>query len=389
MTAAESLPRFDLQNLLAHRAPWCVSIFMGTHRGGAELNQDPIRLKNLLKEAESRLIQAGMRRSKVADLLGAVSRRIDDTEFWRSQGEGLAIFVAPAFQHEFRSPLPFPEHVVVADRFEIKPLLPVLADNGHFFVLALSQKHNRLLLATRYTARRVPTPNAPPSLADALRYDDPERHLQFRSRAPVPSTGGRRPAMFHGHGAGVDDMKTNVLRYCQMVDRGLHDVLREERAPLVLAAVEFEQAIYRDANTYLHLVPEGVHGNPDGVADQDLARDAWQLVEPRFRAEREAAAEQFRVLRTNGRGSSELETVLPAAWQGRVDTLFAPRGVHVWGRFTPETMELRRGTSGPAAGEYDLLDEAARYTLSTGGKVYVVDPAEMPDGETVAAVFRY
>ena len=389
MIATEILPRSDLQTLLAHRAEWCVSIYLGTHRAGAENQQDPIRLKNLLKTAEEQLVERGLRRTKAKDLLRPASDLIDNAEYWQFRGDGLALFLAPDLFRDFRSPMPFHELVVVGDRFEIKPLLPLLADSGHFFVLALSQKRNRLLLATRYSVRDVPTPHAPANLDDALRFDEPERQLQFHSRTPGPA-GSRRRAMFHGHGDVSDDAKTYVLQYFRLVDRGLKDILRDERAPLVVAAVEFEQALYREANTYPHLLPTGVPGNPDEVASEELARAAWTVVEPVFRARRQAAAERFHALQAAGRGAGDLETVLPAAAQGRVDTLFAARGRHVWGRFSPDTLELRRNdANGPAPGDSDLLDDAARLTLATGGTVFVVDGAEMPNGGDLAALFRY
>lgn len=391
MIATEILPRTDLQTLLNHRAEWCVSMYLGTHRAGPGIEQDPIRLKNLLKEAEERLVALGMRRTKARDLLEPASDLIGDTEFWQYQGDGLALFLAPGLFREFRLPLAFHALVVVGARFEIKPLLPLLADGGHYFVLALSQKRNRLLLATRYSVREIPAPNVPESVEAALPFHETERQLQFHSRTGGPGGGqGRRSPMFHGHGDNAEDTKSTVLRYCQLVDRGLKDVLRDERAPLVVAAVEFEQALYREANTYLHLLPAGVPGNPDDVSSEALARAAWPIVEPVFRAERAAAAERYRALQGAGRSAGDLETVLPAAAQGRIDTLFAARGRHVWGTFSPDTLELHRGNGdGPAPGQSDLLDDAARLTLTTGGKVYVVDPAEMPAGSDVAAVFRY
>jgi hypothetical protein len=41
---------------------------------------------------------------------------------------------------------------------------------------------------------------------------------------------------FHGLGASADDEKGGLLRYFRAIDRGLHEMLREERAPLMLAA---------------------------------------------------------------------------------------------------------------------------------------------------------
>ncbi len=64
----------------------CVSIFMRTERTGREIQQNPIRLKNLVKEAEDRLHQLGVRSSE--SLLKPVTELIDDGAFWRRQGDG-------------------------------------------------------------------------------------------------------------------------------------------------------------------------------------------------------------------------------------------------------------------------------------------------------------
>ena len=47
---------------------------------------------------------------------------------------------------------------------------------------------------------------------------------------------------------GVDERKDELLRYFQHIDRGLHALLREETAPLVLAGVEYLAA----TQTLLH-----------------------------------------------------------------------------------------------------------------------------------------
>jgi hypothetical protein len=43
----------------------------------------------------------------------------------------------------------------------------------------------------------------------------------------------------------------------------------------------------------------------------------------------------------------------------------------------------------PQPGDEDLLDSAAVHTFLNGGTVYAVEPVEVPDEATLAAVFRY
>jgi hypothetical protein len=49
------------QAFLDRHSGWCVSPFMPTHRAGREMEQYPIRFKNLLREAEESLTAKGLR----------------------------------------------------------------------------------------------------------------------------------------------------------------------------------------------------------------------------------------------------------------------------------------------------------------------------------------
>jgi hypothetical protein len=368
----------------------CVSIFQPTHRGGSDtrtyVQEDLVRFKNLLRGAEQRLEAAGVATRDAQELLRPARTLLDDAEFWQYQSDGLAVFLAPSVFRTYRVPLPVPELVVVADAFHLKPLLTLLSGDGVFYVLALSQNAVRLLEATRDRVSEVDLSTAPRSLQEALRYDDPERQLQFHTGAPGP--GGRRAAMFHGHGVGTDDAKDNLLRYCQQIDRGLGEVLRGSQTPLVLAAVESVQAVYRKASTQARLLDAGIPGNPEALRAEELRARAWPLVEPEFRRAREAALARYRELAGTGKATSALELVLPAAAQGRIDVLFVPVGVQRWGRFDPESTALELHDDAKP-GDDDLLNHAAVHTVLSRGTVYAVPPGDMPDGAPVAAVFRY
>ena len=57
----DSLTREDIKTLIETQGEWCVSLFMPTVRAGAEVQQNPIRFKNLLRQAEERLAELGVR----------------------------------------------------------------------------------------------------------------------------------------------------------------------------------------------------------------------------------------------------------------------------------------------------------------------------------------
>ena len=381
------LTKRELETLIDEPAGPCASIFLPTHRAWPETRQDPIRLKNLLAEAREGLIETkGVRTTEADEMLEPARGLLEDEPFWRHQADGLALFLSSGSFRRYRLPLPFEELAVVADRYHLKPLLPLLTGDGRFYVLALSQNEVRLLGASRYGVDEVELgDDVPESLADALKFDDPEKELQFHTGA---GAGGGRVAVFHGHGA-QDDPKDDILRYFRKIDLGLGEILRgQERAPLVVAAVDYLVPIFREANTYPGLAEGSVTGNPEESSAEELHERAWEVVEPRFSQARREAAARYAELAGTGRTSTDVREIVPAAYYGRAETMFAARGVRRWGAFDPATGEATLHDE-PKAGDGDLLDFAAIQTVLGGGTAYLVEPGEAPVEGDAACVFRY
>ncbi|GIV77725.1 MAG: hypothetical protein KatS3mg050_2119 [Litorilinea sp.] len=381
----------DLRQLLGRRDTLCVSIYLPTQTAGPEIEQNPIQLKNLLNEAEEKLVQGGVRAAEAREWLEKARSYLDDRYFWQHQSHGLALFIEGATTRLYRLPLEFKPEVVVSDRFHITPLLPLLSGDGLFYLLALSQKQARLFQGSRFEIEEVPVEEMPKSLADALRYDEFEPQTQYHS-ADAPGAAGGGQIIFHGHGGGEEDRKVHLARYLQGIDRALAEVLQKEQAPLVLAGVDYLLGIYREVNTYDHLLEEAILGNPDDLSAQELHQRAWPLVEPVFRAPRQEAAERYKALAGTGKTANDIQEIVPAAYQGRIDVLFLTREHHVWGTFDVESQRVHLDEA-PGPDNEDLCDLAAAHTFLNRGKVYVVDPDQepdaMPDTNGLAAIFRY
>lgn len=372
--------------LLGERQGKCVSLFMPTHRYGAEIQQDPVRLKNLLREAEGQLEAAGLTPEEARELLSPMESLRDDPEFWKFQSDGLALFSSPGLFRSFRVPLDLEEEVRVGDRFQVRPLLPLLAGDGPFYILALSLHQVRLLEATRDDVRPIELPGVPGSFDEALGYDQYDKSVQSHTSS---STGlGRRSAIFHGHGDGDEErQKRDIQSFFRLVSEGLERFLKHREAPMVLATVEPHVPLYRAVNRHPVLLEEAIPGNPEAVADKDLHARAWPLVAPFFLKERDEALRRFTELQGSPRAASGLKEILPAAHQGRVEVLFLDRGKEGWGFFDPVTGKARIHSQRQNDDE-DLLEMAAVHTLTQGGTVYALGE-DQPLGAEAAAVLRY
>lgn len=371
--------RSHLESLMGTQAEPCVSIFMRTVRVGREIQQNPIRLKNLIKDAEDRLRKLGVR--SMETILKPAYELVNDGGFWRRQGDGLALFLSPEDSQHFSLPTTFEDLVVVADHYHLKPLLPVMSWGEYFYVLGLSQKYVKLFRGGRYSVGEVQLEGVPTSLREALQFDDREPSMQSHSA-------GRTAAVFHGQGLGKDDPKEDIRRYFRKIDDGLHDILRSEQVPLVLAGVDYLLPIYRETSEYPHVMEGGVIGSPERLTVEQLHAQAWEIVEPMFNQQRDAAKARYLSVADTPHGSSDVKRVVRAAHQGRVESVFVAVGEHLWGTWDPTTEAIHIHET-PQAGDIDLLDAAAVQTWMHGGNVYAVTPDEVPGGHQLAAALRY
>lgn len=381
------LNREQIEALWEPREGPCVSIYLPTHRKSRETEQDPIRLKNLLVEAEKQLVDSGLRSPIAQQMLQPAVELLDDFDFWQHQSDGLALFLSDDFLLGYRLPADFQELVVVTDRFHVKPLIPILSGDGRFYVLALSQNSVRLLHGTRFSISEVELEDVPESLAEALWANDVERQLQHHTSTSAGSMRDGR-VMFHGHGVVKDHKKDNILRYFQQIDTGLQDVLGDDSAPLVLAGVDYLLPIYREANSYRNLLEESIEGNPEEQSEKELHDNAWALVEPVFQTVQQEARARYADLIGTDRISTDIGNIVAGAHYGRVETLFVAVGAQRWGVFDPSSNTVQLHAD-PAPGRQDLLDVAAVETLVHGGTVYAVEPDKVPEDAPAAAILRW
>lgn len=372
----------DLRELLEATPGPCVSLYMPAHRAGPGTRQDPIRLKNLLGTAEERLEEMGVRAPDARAVVDPARQLLEDEDFWQHQGEGLAVFLAEDLGRVFRLPLPFEELVMAGDGFHIKPLIPLITENGRFLVLALSQNRIRLLQATRQTLAEVELEDVPSSLRETAVHREMSM-LNYHVGSGFTS-GGRQSAIFHGHGTEVDDEL--IRKYFRQIDTGLREAIPDERAPLVLAAVRREADLYREISGYPTILSDVVEGNPDETSDQELHRAAWPIVRDHLEQRMREAARRFE--EEPGLAVQGVEEVVPAADHGRVEVLWTALDANRWGTLDRETASVDVHDT-PKPGDRDLLDLAATLTLLNGGTVYAVDASGVPGEGPIAALLRY
>jgi hypothetical protein len=383
----DTVSKSQLHELLQVSSGPCISIFMPTHRSGAQTLQDPIRLKNLLRHVTQDLTATGLHAPEISNFLKPVSSLLGDHQFWQHQGDGLAVFLSPQLFVFFRLPTEFQESALVAERFQLKSILPLVTSDGRFYVLSLSQNHVHLFLATRDKFSEQPLEGVPKSLTEALSSEPPAMQLQYHTASAEGAGHRHLTAIYHGRETDVAS-DSNLRQYFRQIDRGVCDLLKEEQSPLIVAAVEYLVPIYRETNHHAVLLEDFVRGNPDELSAEELHSQAWAIARVYFRKAQERAAAQYKELKATSRTSNDLSEIVLAAYDKRVATLWVTVGLQCWGTCDARTRRVDLHET-QLPGDEDLLNFAAIRTYANGGTAFAVSPDEMPDSKPAAAIFRY
>lgn len=379
----------DLIQLVNINKELFITIYMPTIRKDVDIKQNPIRLKSLLRDAESKLYGMDMRKAEVEKFLAPASDLIDQTKFWQNQSDGLVIFLYPEGIHYFRLPIEFKESLTISNKLYVKPLLPLFSGNGQFHILAISKNQARLFKGTRQMVKEIELDHAPEGVSDVQVDDDPG-NVPLRISQVQSGSGLSYNKAGQGQ-ANQDDYEDNQLsKYLKQVDDVICQIEGKEKIPLVLAGVEYLIPIYKGISKYPNIVEEFIKGNPEILSGEELRDMAWKVVEPIFTEDQRVAEAKFEQFsgQNNKLFSTKLNTIIPAAFNGQIESLFIADGMEQWGSFDHDNNKIKIYEDKDIANE-DLLEYASILTLSRGGKVFAVEQESVPQGGMVAAVLRY
>ncbi|WP_276498431.1 hypothetical protein [Pontibacter litorisediminis] len=372
----------------------CISLYIPTHRAGHETlsGQDHILFKNKLKEARNLLQRHDVPEAEIEEYLKPAEDLLNDNGFWRHQAEGLAVFITKGFSTHYTLPITMPEVVYVLDQFYLTPMLPILSQNGRFFILSLYREKVAFYEATIEKIRPIDISSfVPETMSKALKFDIKGNDQDFtHSTTTVNGTN-----IVHGPGSTKgDEEHERVREFMLEIDNSLQKILHNATEPLVLAGVDHYCGIYRNISKYKNIVPQNININENSdVADMNsLHEKALGVVKPMMQQSHSDSLTRYQNVAGTGVTSEDVATVAAEAVHGRVDTLFITPSQPVWGKYDAKsaTAEVHNEYK---RGDDDLINLAATKTLAQGGKVFINSYNGLSEategGASVKALFRY
>src|SRR5687768_9297919 len=121
LVIAEEIPapltRESFLELANFQADGCISIFLGAHVSGVEVNEgyDAIHFKNQLQEVNKRLIEKGYQEDQAKRLLQPGFEFVKNDDFWKQLSPGLAVFISEGSMKYIKMPIAPQEELIVIE----------------------------------------------------------------------------------------------------------------------------------------------------------------------------------------------------------------------------------------------------------------------------------
>jgi hypothetical protein len=266
---AKELMEADFRSLAKVEDAQCLSFFVE-----ASPENSTRTLKALLLEARDRLGRRGLDSQAMSAQLAPVEPFLREPNLSLGAGQ---TFLALSSKDVFCSyvvPLTIRSRLVLDNRFCLKPLLPYLAMQQRYYVLAISENAARLFRCENQECREIHNDGLPASLKEALSSRDFSGSLQAHSSG-VP---GHRALTYHSHSGPVEEVHKNRVMYCRQLSAAMERLLGKSGDLLILACVKEFVPAFTDVNRYANLAPEAILGNPDRLSAKEIQMASQEIV---------------------------------------------------------------------------------------------------------------
>jgi hypothetical protein len=342
----------------------CITIILNTHRTFPDNQKDSLLLKNLIREAEARLISSIGK--KDASSLVKRLRHLESDIDHRKNLESLILFVNKDLAKYMRLPIAVENRVVIDKTFATRDLIRALHQEVDYFVLVLSQQKVRLIEAV---ANRV-----------AGEAGDPfpiENNLFFPTSKAEQANAERQ---------------TNLLsEFFNRIDKELNAVRKDNPLPVLICTEEsnyYEFLKIADQKDFYFKT--FLNRNRVEEKDHAIVKDAWEIVKAYTKENNNSRKAELEKAVSTGRFLSDINDIWKAIHQGRVRTLFIAQGL-----FQPAI--IKSDVVIPVSGDKpdkedvidDIYDEMIETNMRYGGDVVFLPKDELIPFNGFGAVTRY
>jgi len=342
----------------------CITIILNTHRTKPDYLKDELTLKNLIKEAEDRLMANISKQdaTELADRLKKLAAQIDHGH----NLESLMLFVNQDVADFTRLPISVTDRVVIDNTFATRDLIRAMHAESNYYVLVLSQDKVRLIEAFN------------DKFVKEVQLPFPMENSQLRTRNSAE--------------AAIASRQRNVIaEFFNRVDKEVNSIRSQNPLPVLICTVEENYPEYLKIADQKNSIYE-TFLNKNRISDKApaIVFEAWKIVQEHNKERNSERKSELLKAVTHNKFLSDTNEIFKAIIEGRVQTLFVEKGLYQPaildnGKITHVSDDERNNKNVVD----DIYDEMIEMNMNFGGDVAFLPKGELAKFNGFGAITRY
>ena len=342
----------------------CITILVNTHRAKPDKLQDRIALKNLIQQANTRLLRFETKQK--AEQLTDKLRKLEDSINHLENQESLLLFVNNDIATFTRLPISVGNRVVIDTTFATRDLIRALHLQTNYLILVLTEKKARLIEAmSDKLVQEIgnPFPIENTDLFPTLVGEKKNASIQTQYLAEFFNR---------------IDKEVKAIRY-------LHPL-----TVLICSETSNYHEFLKVADQKHTIYPVYFKGNHEKESAQHIVTESWKILHKHCLEKERKRIEELELALTNGNYLCDINEIWEAIPEGRIQTLFLEENLFQSARITANSLIL--------VGEDDrnlhdvvddIYDELIEANLNHGGDVVFLPDGSLKKHNGFAAITRY
>lgn len=340
----------------------CVTIILQTHRTTPDNEKDSLLLKNLVKEAESRL-RNDYEKTFANNMIARINKLAEGINH-RHNKESLILFINENTAEYVRLPITVENRVVVDKTFATRDLVRALHRETSYYIMVLGREKARLIEA--FNDKVVD------EIEDGFPMINSDLNPVQRSEAAIGSR------------------QTNLAReFFNRVDKQLNKVQKKNLLPVIICTDESNYPEYLKIADKKETIAGKVDGNRMNEKAHHVVESVWPVMEKLTVEKNNQRLAELKGAVNSRNFLIDFNEIWQAIKEGRGKTLFVKQGFFQPARLEDNHIELVSSKNAESANVDDIIDEMLEKNLRFGGDAVFITGDELEKFNGLVLVTRF
>ncbi len=342
----------------------CVTIILTTHRTSPDNEKDHILLKNLVKDAEKRVIaDCGEDKALANSIIDKLDKLAADIDH-RHNLEGLVLFANENIAEFVRVPLEVENRVIVDKTFHTRDLFRAINGQSSYYVLLLSRQSARMIEALSDKAVQ-----------------------EVQEGFPIENT---NTTVAPGAASISNKVTALSVEFFNLVDKKVNEIYKVKPLPVIVCTDDANYSEYLKVANKKEIILGNISGNKMQEKAHHVIDNVWPVVKEMQNAENKKRLVELEDAVNNSKYVTDFNDIWTALNEGRGRTLFIKQGYFQPARIVGDSIQLVAPDMAEEADVVDdIIDEMLEKNMKAGGDAVFMQEDELDKFQGLVLVTRY